>query len=89
MSSESVYQVARSWVDVGNFHKRLVVKFKIFTASVRNILDNSSYILYVTLYKEEIAAFYFPVSRSTIHVFRSAEPLLNFVAEVLHDFRKF
>jgi hypothetical protein len=27
MSSESVYQVARSWVDVGSFHKRLVVTF--------------------------------------------------------------
>jgi hypothetical protein len=39
MSSESVYQVSRSWVDVGSFHTRLVVGFMIFTASVRNILD--------------------------------------------------
>jgi hypothetical protein len=39
MSSESVCQVARSWVDVGSFHTRLVVRFVIFTASVRNILD--------------------------------------------------
>jgi hypothetical protein len=39
MSSESVCQVARSWVDVGSFHTRLVVRFMNFTASVRNILD--------------------------------------------------
>jgi hypothetical protein len=43
MSSESVCQVARSWVDVGSFHTRLVVRFMIFTASVRNILDTPSY----------------------------------------------
>jgi hypothetical protein len=43
MSGESVCQVARSWVDVGSFHTRLVVRFVIFTASVRNILDKSSY----------------------------------------------
>jgi hypothetical protein len=42
MSSESVCQVARSWVDVGSFHTRLVVRFMIFTASVRNILDTPS-----------------------------------------------
>jgi hypothetical protein len=42
MYSESVYQVARSWVDVGSFDKLLVVRFMIFTASVRNILDKSS-----------------------------------------------
>jgi hypothetical protein len=30
MSSESVCQVARSWVDVGSFHTRLVVRFMIF-----------------------------------------------------------
>jgi hypothetical protein len=39
MSSESVCQVARSWVDVGSLHTRLVVRFMIVTASVRNILD--------------------------------------------------
>jgi hypothetical protein len=38
MSSESVCQVARSWVDVGSFQMRLVVRFMIFAASVRNIL---------------------------------------------------
>jgi hypothetical protein len=43
MSSESVCQVAPSWVDVGSFHKRLVVRFMTFTASVRNILDTHSY----------------------------------------------
>jgi hypothetical protein len=43
MSSESVCQVARSWVDVGRFHARLVVRFMNFTASVRNILDIPSY----------------------------------------------
>jgi hypothetical protein len=43
MSSESVCQVARSWVGVGSFHRRLVVMFMIFTASVRNILDTTSY----------------------------------------------
>jgi hypothetical protein len=40
MSSESVCQVTRSWVDGGSFHTRLVVRFMNFTASVRNILDN-------------------------------------------------
>jgi hypothetical protein len=44
MSSESVCQVARSWVDVGSFHKRLVVIFINFTASVRNILYTPSYL---------------------------------------------
>jgi hypothetical protein len=39
MSSKSVCQVLRSWVDVGSFHKRLVVRLMIFTVSVRNILD--------------------------------------------------
>jgi hypothetical protein len=43
MSSESVCQVARSWVDVGSFHTRLVVRFMNLTASVRNILDTTSY----------------------------------------------
>jgi hypothetical protein len=43
MSSESLCQVARSWVDVGSFHTRLVVRFMNFTASVRNILDTASY----------------------------------------------
>jgi hypothetical protein len=41
MYSESVCQVARSWVDVGSFHTRLVVRFMIFTASVRNILAHN------------------------------------------------
>jgi hypothetical protein len=42
MSSESVCQVARSWVDVGSFHTRLfgVVYFAI--ASVREFLDKPS-----------------------------------------------
>jgi hypothetical protein len=44
MSSESVCQVARSWVEVGSFHTRLVMRFMIFTASVRNILETPSYI---------------------------------------------
>jgi hypothetical protein len=39
MPSGSVCQVARSWVDVGSFHARLVARFMNFTASVRNILD--------------------------------------------------
>jgi hypothetical protein len=42
ISSDSVCQVARSWVDVGSFHTRLVVRFMIFTASVRIILDTPS-----------------------------------------------
>jgi hypothetical protein len=36
MSSESVRQVARSWVDVGSCHTRLVLRFMNVTASVRN-----------------------------------------------------
>jgi hypothetical protein len=43
MYSELVCQVARSWVEVGSFHTRLVVRFMIFTASVRNIVDIPSY----------------------------------------------
>jgi hypothetical protein len=45
MSSKSVCQVARSWVDVGSFHTRLfgVVYFAI--ASVREFLDTPSYII--------------------------------------------
>jgi hypothetical protein len=39
MSSE----VARSWVDVGSFQTRLLVRHMIFTASVRNILDRAVY----------------------------------------------
>jgi hypothetical protein len=42
MSSESVCQIARSWVDVGSFYTRLVVRFMGFTESVRNNLDTSS-----------------------------------------------
>jgi hypothetical protein len=42
MSSESVCQVARSWVDVGSFRTRLVVRFMVFIASVRNVLDTPS-----------------------------------------------
>jgi hypothetical protein len=38
MSSESVRQVARNWVDMGSFHLRLVVRFVNFTASFPNIL---------------------------------------------------
>jgi hypothetical protein len=43
MSSESVCQVARSWVDVGSFRTRLfgVVYFAI--ALVREFLDTPSY----------------------------------------------
>jgi ABC-type anion transport system duplicated permease subunit len=55
MSSESVCQVARSWVDVGRFHKRLVAKFMIFTASVWNILDTPSYFGFGTVSSENMA----------------------------------
>jgi hypothetical protein len=43
MSCESVCQVTRRWVDVGSFHTRLVVRFMIITASVRNIQDTPWY----------------------------------------------
>jgi hypothetical protein len=45
MSSESVCQVARSWVDMGSFHTRLfgVVYFTI--ASVQEFLDTPLYIM--------------------------------------------
>jgi hypothetical protein len=45
MSSESVCRVTRSWVDVGSFDTCLVVRFMIFTASVRNILDIPLYVM--------------------------------------------
>jgi hypothetical protein len=44
MSSNSVCQVLRSWVDVGSFHTRLVMRFMNITASVWNILDGTSYV---------------------------------------------
>jgi hypothetical protein len=44
MSNESVCQVARSWVHVGSFHARLVVRCMIFIVSVQNMLDTASYI---------------------------------------------
>jgi hypothetical protein len=40
-----VCQVARSWVDVGSSHTRFVVRFMVFKASVRNILDYASYLV--------------------------------------------
>jgi hypothetical protein len=43
MSSESVCQVACSWVDVGGFHMCLFILFVICTASVWTILDIPSY----------------------------------------------
>jgi hypothetical protein len=45
MSSESVCQFARSWVDMGSFHMHLVVWFMIFIVSVWNILDIPLYII--------------------------------------------
>jgi hypothetical protein len=43
MSSESVCQVARSWVDVGSFHKSLFEVLCFAIASVREFLDTLSY----------------------------------------------
>jgi hypothetical protein len=43
LSIKSVCQVARSWVAVRSFRTRVVVRFMIFTASARNILDTPSY----------------------------------------------
>jgi hypothetical protein len=43
MSSESVCQVARRWVDVGSFNTRLVARFMIFKAPAQNILGTSMY----------------------------------------------
>jgi hypothetical protein len=57
MSSESVCQVARSWVQVGSFHTRLLIvaRFMIFTASVWNILDTPSCIfIRIAVYKTAI-----------------------------------
>jgi hypothetical protein len=43
MSSESVYQVARSWVEVGSFHTRLFGVVYFAVASVREFLNTLSY----------------------------------------------
>jgi hypothetical protein len=43
MSSESVCQVARSWVDVGSFQARLFGVVYCAVASVREFLDTPSY----------------------------------------------
>jgi hypothetical protein len=56
MSSEPMYPVARSWVNTGSFHKRLVVRLMIFTASVRNILDTPSYVTVDFFNKKTIQA---------------------------------
>jgi hypothetical protein len=45
MPSEPVCKVTGSWMDVGSFYTRLVVRFMIFTAPVRNILDTTSYVI--------------------------------------------
>jgi hypothetical protein len=59
MSSESVCQVARSWVDVGSFHTRLMVSFMmILTVSVRNILDTPSQTDGRTPVKSDITIFF-------------------------------
>jgi hypothetical protein len=42
MSSESVCQVARSWVDVGSFHTRLFGVVRLAMALVREFLDTPS-----------------------------------------------
>jgi hypothetical protein len=75
MSIESECQVARSWVDVGSFHMRLVVRFMIFTASVRSILDTPSYsLLLVTEGRTADEQFKFP-SHHFRHIFGSATPV--------------
>jgi hypothetical protein len=54
MLSESVCQVAHSWMDVGSFHISLLVRFMIFTVSIQNILDTPWYLcvcLHVYLYR--------------------------------------
>jgi hypothetical protein len=43
MSSESVCQVARSWVEVGRFHTRLFGVAYFAIASVREFLDTALY----------------------------------------------
>jgi hypothetical protein len=43
MSSESLCQVARSWVEVDSFHTRSIVRFMIFTASGWNVLGTTLY----------------------------------------------
>jgi hypothetical protein len=56
MSSESVRQVARSWVDVGSLHTRLFGAVYFDIASVRKFLDTPSCMrtdgLYESAYKE-------------------------------------
>jgi hypothetical protein len=53
MYSVSVCHVARNWVDIGSFHTRLVVKFMIFTESVRNILDFMLLTFFVRLFGDK------------------------------------
>jgi hypothetical protein len=48
MTSESVCQVARSWVDVNCFHTRLLGVVCFAIATVREFMDTSSYILVVS-----------------------------------------
>jgi uncharacterized membrane protein len=50
MSSKSVCQVARGWVEVRSFHMRLVVRFVNFTASVRSILDTPLYMIMAMIF---------------------------------------
>jgi hypothetical protein len=81
MSRKSVCQVAHSWVDVGSSHTRLMARFTIFTASVRNNFESPSYV------HEHVFSEYLKVSKHlkptalhkmqffTIHVKRPQEIL--------------
>jgi hypothetical protein len=50
MSSESVCQVARSWVDVGSFHTRIFGVLYYAVASVREFLDTPSYLIQLVVF---------------------------------------
>jgi hypothetical protein len=70
-------QVARSWVDVGSFHTRLVMRFMIFTASVRNILDKPSYM-------RPLAASVLPSTRNSASKDYQVGPYSLHVTEIIN-----
>jgi hypothetical protein len=80
MSSESVCQVTRSWVDVGSFHARLLVRFMIFTALVRTILDTPSYLYCVSCYclyvRNVVYSFDLFITRFVANIYRCSARIL-------------
>jgi hypothetical protein len=58
MYSESVRQVARSWMDVGSFHKLVFGVVYFALASVREFLDTPTYNCDYSIYSLNLRTFF-------------------------------